>query len=215
MSYIPAPSKIPDWLTKRIRDEGGVTHDGRPAFRVVWSNDRMMVAAGKWNKFDSSGNVIGSTIESRQVPKYVEAPSRWIFEQFCPPTMDESEWEEQFTKRIDGITVETLGPYPAEGDYECLKVLQTPCPCEGNCTDPLRHNAYVPLTSTIMDAMIHVAKVNKEIPKKDRLEYRVKQREKEEQAKDTRLTQAIRSIGRPKWALNPHVVLSEMKGRKQ
>jgi hypothetical protein len=213
--YIPAPSKIPDWMTKRIRDEGGVIEDGRPAFRVVWSNDRMAMVGGKWNKFDGSGNITGSTIETRLMPKYVQAPNRWIVEQYVPPEMDEEQWIALTVKNIDGLMIETLGPYMPNGDYELLKILQTPCRCEANCEDPLRHNAYVPLTSTIMDAIIHVARINKQIPKQDRLAYQKRKREREEAAKENRLDSAISSISRPKWALNPHVVLSEMKERKQ
>lgn len=201
-------------MVKRIRDDGGII-EGKPAFRVIWGNDRLVPITGKWNKFDGSGNIIGSVVETRMVPKYLEAINRWAVEQWVPPDITEEQWAALTVKNIDGVMVETCGPYPANGDYECLKVLQTPCPCVGNCADPLRHKSYVPLTSTIMDAIIHVARVNKHIPKKDRVAYAQQQRADAERAKDARLDSAIKSIGRPGWARNPHVVLSEMKVRKQ
>ena len=215
MRYVPPPQSVPEWLIDRIRRYGGVNDMGQPNFRIVWGNDRIAPVGGKWQKLDEHGTPCGYRVETQMVPKYAEGINRWILEMWQPPPMSEEEWHAHFTQNIDGIFIETLGPYPANGDYELVKVLETPCTCKGNCTDQNRHHRFVPLTATICDALIHVATVNKHIPVKDRMEYRRKQREREDAAKSQRLEDAIKGIGRPSWARNPHVVLSEMKARIQ
>ncbi len=183
----------------------------KPNFRIVWGSDRMTVLGGKFSDFDNSGNKIREITEYRQMPKYPDAVDRFIVEQYTYPEMSREEWEYKFTQIIDGIPIETMGPYPEQGDYECLKVLETPCTCKDKCEQPNKHKRFVPLTATVLDAIIHVARLNKHIPAKDKVEFARRRRERQEKATDDRMMDIIKGAKRPSWAVNPHVVLSQMK----
>lgn len=203
--------QVPEWAAQRIRLEGGINELGKPNFRIVWGGSRMTVLGGKFSDFDDSGNKIREITEYRQMPKYPEAVNRFVVEQYAYPEMTRSDWEYHFTKLIDGIPIETMGPYPEQGDYECLKVLETPCNCKDKCENRNKHHRFVPLTATLLDAIIHVAKLNKHVPVKDRIEFARKRRERQAKADDDKMTEIIGKASRPSWALNPHVVLSHMK----
>lgn len=190
--------RVPEWAEKTIRDVGGVNELGKPNFRIVWGAERMTVMGGKWAEFDNSGNKTGDVVECRKVTKYPDFEDRWILEQYTYPEMTRDEWTANFTKNIDGQFIETMGPYPENGEYELLKVLEV-------------KGQFVPLTSTVLDAIIHVAKINKHIPAKDRMEFSRLRREREAKAKASHKEAILQGVRRPSWALNPHVVLSQMK----
>lgn len=147
--------------------------------------DRMTHIGGEWKHFDSSGNETGSHIGIERVPKYPDAKERYIFEMWCPPENygSERQWKESFTQLINGQFIETLGPFPREGEYELVKVIETPT-----------KRAFVPLTEAICDALVATAKLNKELPLRIRQEAARDRREREEKEKDARLIDKLNNM---------------------
>lgn len=178
---------VPVRLQKRITEIGGSAPNGLPLFRVVRGCDRLTWIGGRWNHYDNSGNVTGSHVGMERVLKYPEAKERYVFELLCPPENygDEKIWKETFTQCIDGQFLETLGPFPREGEYELVKVLETPVKKE-----------FVPLTESICNVLVEVAKLNMELPAKIKLEAARRRREAEEQARVAKQADMINEMER-------------------
>ena len=190
--------QVPERLQKRIEKMGGKAPDGQPLFRVVRGHDRMTVMGGRWKKHDPSGNITGEFIGTQVVPKYADALERYVFEMLCPPENygTPEQWEEQFTQMIDGQRIETLGPYPRHGEYELVKVIETPT-----------KRAFVPLTEAICDALVTTAKLNRDLPAQVKVEAKREQDRRNEAQRVAKQVDMINSFERPDWARNPHVVL--------
>lgn len=195
---------VPVRLQKRISEIGGLNPHGQPLFRVVRGSDRMTWIGGAWRDHDSNGNFLREVVETRQVPKYPDALERYVFEGWMPPENygTEQEWKENFTKIIAGQFVEELGEYPRHGEYELIKVIETP-----------KAKAFVPLTEAICDALVTTAKANRELSVNVKMEFIRRRNEREAEAKETRLIDAIEGMSRPDWAINgkPHIVVPDMK----
>ncbi len=129
----PAPRELERQLLLR----GGRNHFGEPNFRVVWASGRLEWQGGRWNDFDRHGNRIRSVVAVRRVPRY-EPFEGWVVEKWLPPEAygSRESWRRQFTQAMDGVVVETMGPYPSRGDYEEIFRLARP------------------LTPTVCDAMV-------------------------------------------------------------
>lgn len=152
---------------------------------------------GAWKDYDANGNFLRETVEVREVPKYPEALERYVFECWMPPENygSEREWELLFTQWIDGQRIETLGPYPRHGEYELLKVIETP-----------KTKQFVPLTDTICEALVTTAKLNRDLPQKVKLEWIRRRNEREEAAKEQRLIDRIDEMA-PAFEGKPSVVV--------
>lgn len=195
---------VPIRLQKRITELGGLNPHGQPLFRVMRGADRMTLIGGAWKDYDNNGNFLRETVEVRNVPKYPDALERYIFEGWMPPENygTEQEWKEQFTRIIGGNVIEELGPYPRHGEYELIRVVETP-----------KAKAFVPLTEAICDALVTTAVANRELPLKVKMEFIRRRNEKEEAAKEQRLIDKIEGMSRPDWAIDgkPHIVVPDMK----
>jgi hypothetical protein len=190
--------EVPDKLQYRITRLGGRSPDGQPLFRMVRGCDRMTWMGGRWMIYDEHHNLTGEWIGEKQVPKHADAIERYIFEMWCPPENygTPEEWESQFSLMFDGQKVRTLGPFPYQGEYELVKVLETPT-----------RRLFVPLTEAICDAAVNTAVLNKELPAQIRVEAARKQREREERARVTRQIDMIENMMQPKDFAQPHVVM--------
>jgi len=198
---------VPVRLQKRITEMGGKADNGFPLFRIVRGCDRFTHIGGKWNDFDkNSGALIRSVVEVRHVPKYPEAMERYIFEALCPPENygTEREWNQMFTEWIDGQRIETLGPYPREGEYELVKVLETPTTRQ-----------FVPLTDTICDALVTTAKLNKELPARIKYEAAQERRKREEEAKEQRMIDKINDLAPADFTTKPYIIHPGLKQEKK
>lgn len=182
---------------------GGKADNGLPLFRIVRGSDRTTFIGGAWKDYDKSGNFIREVVEVREVLKYPDAKERYIFEALIPPENygSEREWEMMFTEWIQGVRIETLGAFPRQGEYELVKVLETP-----------KTKQFVPLTEAICDALVTTAKLNKELPQRVKYEAARERREREEKEKDQRLIDRIEDMGRPNWAQEgkPHVIVPDI-----
>ena len=152
---------------------------------------------GAWKKYDDSGNLIGEVVEEKLVTKYGNSENCWIFECWCPPENYGSaiDWDTNFTKLIEGKWIKTLGPYPHNGEYELLKALVTP------------KGFAVPLTGTIVEALVAVAKQNRDLPKRIRMEAFRDAQKKEEKAKEQRQIAIIENLARPSWAKDDSYII--------
>lgn len=181
----------PESLVQRIRDLGGINAHGEPNFRIIWGWKRLAWHGGKFHDRDGSGNLLGVRIETRLEPKY-SPPNRWYFEAWLPAEAygTPESWDKETVEWIDGVRVETLGPFPRKGDYEQVMVLQTPlrggcktrgaCYC-GGCLE------FAPLTETAAMAILDAVKMSRTLPgvmKRLAREERQKQaaKEREERA---------------------------------
>lgn len=184
MNLITHP--IPDYIESRITSRGGKAPNGLPLFRVIWGADRLTVIGGEWKSFDSNGNETGSAVEEKLTTKYCNAENRYVLEMWCPPENygTRQAWKSDHTRMVNGVLINELGPYPENGEYELVMVIETP-----------NKRAFVPLTATIVDAMVAVAIRNKHLPHAIRMEaFRDSQRRQEEQ-KDQRLVDRIAAMG--------------------
>jgi len=174
---------IPFRLQKRIREIGGLAPNGKPLFRVMRGCDRMTWIGG----------------EERL--KYPEAKERYVFEMLCPPENYDSPeiWEQNFTIYLNGKRIELLGPFPREGEYELVRVIETPTT-----------KAFVPLTETICDALVATAKLNRELPERIKREAAQQRREKEEAARQQRLVDRINDMSVSQVMRQPHIVVPDM-----
>lgn len=188
-------------LVRRVTEKGGKAENGLPLFRIMRGCDRFTWIGGKWNHFDDSGNVTGSHIGVQNVLKYPEAKDRYILEVLCPAENYGSEavWETMFTEYIDGIRVETLGPFPREGEYEIVRVIEREYKDSKGVT---WKKEFVPLTATLCDAIVDTAVRNKDLPERIRKEAKRKIWEDQKREEDQRLEDKFIAIEekRPTWA---------------
>lgn len=193
---------VPHRLSKRVTEIGGKAPNGLPLFRVMRSCDRMTWIGGKWKRYDEHGNYLSDWVGMQEVPKYPQAKDRYIFEILCPPENygSPAEWELAFTEYIDGTKIETLGPFPREGEYELIKVIETPA-----------KKAFVPLTEAICDAVIATAKLNMDLPERIRREAIKDKREREEKARIAKQIDMINDICVSPTMRNPHVIVPNME----
>lgn len=194
---------VPVRLQKRITEIGGLNEHGQPLFRVVRGCDRLTRIGGAWRDYDANGNFLREVVEVREVLKYPEALERYVFEAWMPPENygTEREWRENYTKIIAGKIIEELGEYPRHGEYELVRVVETPTA-----------KAFVPLTEAICDALVTTAKANRNLSINVKYEYIRRRREKEEEAKEQRLIDAIEGMLLPKFAQDgkPHIVVPDV-----
>lgn len=99
---------------------GGLNRFGDPNFRLVWGWSRYAWIGGKF-EIDLNGercSYVGEALE----PKYTAALNMWHLEGWVPPEKFPARelWDIEFTKRIDGVWVRQLGPYPERGEYESI-----------------------------------------------------------------------------------------------
>lgn len=184
------PQEVPQHLVDRITERGGLAN-GKPLFRVVWGPDLMEVRGQIWKDRDEHGNIIREVAEYRSAPRYDR--ERWVFEMWTPPAMSEEEWCFQYTEFFDGIPLLKL-PYPGHGDYECVKVIETPS------------GAFVPLTSTICDCLVYTAIQNRELPHRRRMEYIKQRRARKEEEKDQKVMDILADRLGP-FGSAPHVTV--------
>lgn len=79
------------WLQKPSVDGlRGTTQDGRPKFRVVWSEDVFEVQPGPHGIFTESGLFIKEITTPMKVPKYagIGVENQWVMERFTPMPRD-------------------------------------------------------------------------------------------------------------------------------
>jgi hypothetical protein len=126
----------PKGVVRELELAGGVNPYGEPMFRVVWGWDRIVPIHGEWQEFeqclatltDKLTGVVGSrivtrlkrsVIETRHVPKYLPA-NCWHLEMWRPASEygTREDWEKLGEEVLDGMTVNTSGPYPERGEYE-------------------------------------------------------------------------------------------------
>lgn len=105
-------------------------------FRVVWGYDRIVPIHGEWQDFEQfvakltdkkTGytesrhftKLVRSVIETRHVPKYLPG-NCWHLEMWRPASEygTPEQWRKQGEEVLQGLTVDTSGPYPYEGEYE-------------------------------------------------------------------------------------------------
>ncbi len=73
-------------INKILADSFGSTLDGKPFFRLVWSDSEFEFRKGTYNEF--YGQIFLRKIEGvRNVPKYNYIHQRWILERWSPPWM--------------------------------------------------------------------------------------------------------------------------------
>jgi hypothetical protein len=128
--------KCPAHIAKELELAGGKNPFGEPIFRVVWGYDRIVPIHGEWQEFEQfvatltdkktgysesrlCTRLVRSVIETRMVPKYLPG-NCWHLEMWRPAEEYGSpeDWRKQGEEVIQGLTVDTSGPYPERGEYE-------------------------------------------------------------------------------------------------
>jgi hypothetical protein len=126
----------PPEVVEELRLAGGNNRFGEPNFRVVWGYDRIVPMHGRWENWQTYLGTLtdkytghketrqfvkleSSVIETRLVPKYLPG-NCWHLEMWRPPEEygTREEWAKLGEEVIDGLTIDTSGPYPDRGEYE-------------------------------------------------------------------------------------------------
>lgn len=196
---------LPAWLVKRVTDYGGLAPGGTPNFRIIWSQDRTCLVGGEWTDRDNSGNVIRRVVEMRRVPKYPQVLNRWLFEMWAAPEEFGSpeEWYRNTTQWVGGHPVPVLGPYPSEGEYELVKVLETP---RRVVNGQIVGGEFVPLTATICDAIIASAQASRHVPRARKLESLAEIRQREQERQENNWKDRLKELATA-FDGNPHVIV--------
>jgi len=202
---------VPEALAERIRAKGGLNPHGEPNFRIIWGWKRLAWHGGKFYDRDDSGNCIREVVELRQTPKYLP-PNRWYFEMWVPAeyfAADEADWKVKTLDIIDGVPIETLGPFPRNGDYEAVSVLQTPlagecaknmvCSC-GNCLQ------FAPLTATVVDALMAAIHASRHIPHAMKMAASRARREHQDRVAAEERKDIVTDLQRP-FGQRPYIVV--------
>lgn len=128
--------QCPSHVAEDLKLAGGLNRFGEPNFRIVWGWDRMVPMTGEWQEWEqlrgkltdrSTGisqtkdfiKLVRSVVETRTVPKYLPA-NCWHLEKWCPPEDygTPEAWGKLGEEVVQGMTVDTAGPFPARGEYE-------------------------------------------------------------------------------------------------
>ena len=158
--------ETPQWLADKLTELGGKNPHGQPNFRVMWGSSRLAWQGGVFHERDAEGNLLRVQVTHKLTPKYPDALNRWICEMWVPPEVfgTPESWEQETVEWREGQRIETLGPFPRQGEYEIVFVLQTPmtgrcarrkfCEC-GKCL------AYVPLTEAAAVSVLQMVTMSR------------------------------------------------------
>lgn len=106
--------EVPKDIQARLTQLGGKNRFDEPNYRIVWGPSRLHWIGGKFEAAEFGLAHIGTHL----APKY--GSDQWVLERWMSPEFygGKEEWKRAFTKRIDGVEIDVLGPYPSRGDYE-------------------------------------------------------------------------------------------------
>lgn len=74
-----AKEKFPE-IEKWLNEQG--QNNGRPLYRLVWSDSEFEHRYGTFNDFSAGGLFLRQTTETRLTPKYSYIQERWVLEKF-------------------------------------------------------------------------------------------------------------------------------------
>lgn len=202
--------ETPKWLQDKITEAGGLNPHGKPNFRVIWGGDRLAWHGGEMTERDASGNVLRTVVTCRLERAYPEFADRWLFECWLPPeaygTLET--WERDTVEWVRGQRIETLGPFPRQGDYDLCMVLQTPlrgkCARQGGCTCGTC-GAFIPLTEAAALGILRAALATRDLPRSLRTLARAEAEERRRQAAEDKII-AEQEDRRPAFP-EPHVTV--------
>lgn len=138
---------VPRATQRFLKMYGGTNPMGKPNWRVLVAADRMVKESGVYRDWDPNlstaergglnfspnAEVVGMNFqryenkpirvvtEMREVQRYPHIEG-WCLEKWFPASAYGSRDEWHSFKAVDGVTP-MLGPYPEDGDYECLFIL--------------------------------------------------------------------------------------------
>lgn len=192
--------ECPAHITEALRVAGGENCFGDPNFRVVWGWNRIVPIHGEWEEWEQCvatlrdkltgytesrqvTRLVRSVIETRHVPKYLPA-NCWHLEMWRPPEEYGSpeEWHKMGEEVIQGLTIDTSGPYPTRGEYEL---------CYPLTSDGSSHGIPVMLVADVVAEIVQMIKVGRE-----RFNYQQRRAaiEQRERLKEEGLTKRMRDM---------------------
>jgi hypothetical protein len=72
-------------INRRLEDRFGRFEDGRPKWRVVWSEDQIESRYGTYDRYSEHGVYLGQETGWREVPKYRQwMPNQYVLENLIP-----------------------------------------------------------------------------------------------------------------------------------
>lgn len=128
-----------------------------------------------------------------KIIKYPHTEDRYVFEMLMFCELSPEQWRDQFTVYLDGKKTEILGPYPENGEYELVKVIEKVRVHAR--TKQVISKEFAPLTATLCDALVETAILNRNLTAKHKHEAAQERRAKEEAEKEQRLIDKIDEMG--------------------
>ena len=207
-SYAPPPigekgyAEPPEWANELLLSIGGPNPFGKPYFRLVWSNSRMELVGGEFDKYlGDTGVWTGlAVIDPTPMPKYWTHPDRYIVECWRPAetyAISEEQWYRVTSEFHQGRWIPVLGPFPAEGDYEPAWILED---AKGNFLAP---------TEAVMYEIVQRIKASRERFSSWQRKEAIQQREIRKQKEEQSLVNSIVKDAASGFAGNSEVVLTD------
>lgn len=213
--------ECPESVARELEIAGGLNRYGKPNFRLVWGWNRIVPMSGEWQEFEHMAATLTdkltghtetrtfirlkeSKIETRQVPKYLPA-NCWHLEKWCPPEQygTPETWRKAGEEVIAGMTIDTAGEFPRQGEYEL---------CYPLTTDGTVNGQPIPL---VPDVVIEIAQMVRRageisIPALQRRNA-IEQRIKREEEGFTRKAIDILKDGMRPFCSEPFVTVPDLK----
>ena len=163
--------KCPAHVARELELAGGTNPYGEPMFRCVWGYDRIVPITGEWQEFEQFAATLTdkltgysevrhftklkrSVIETRLVPKYLPG-NCWHLEMWRPAEEYGSpeEWKKLGEEVLEGMTLDTSGPYPERGEYEL---------CYPLTHDGTSHGDPIPLVGEVVAEIVAMIRAGRE-----------------------------------------------------
>lgn len=211
---------VPKHVARALKLAGGLNPFGKPMFRVIWGWNRIVPITGNWQEFEQfvatlTDKVTGykesrlvtklvrEVVETRECPKYLPA-NCWHLEMWRPPSEYGSpdQWRKQGEEVLQGMTVDTAGEFPHQGEYEL---------CYPLTHDGTSHGQPIELYADVVSEIVEMIKAGQERFTFQQRKAAIEQRERLKEEGLMKRTMAILKDGMRPYAGEAFVTVPEVK----
>jgi hypothetical protein len=210
----------PKHVTRELTLAGGLNPYGKPMFRVTWGYNRIVPFTGNWQEFEQvvctlTDKVTGysesrlvtklvrEVVETRMLPKYLPA-NAWHLEMWRPAAEYgyPEDWRKAGQEVLQGMTIDTAGPYPEQGEYEL---------CYPITHDGTSHGQPIELYADVVAELVRMIQYGKQQFTFLQRKAAIEQRERKKEEGFMERTMAILKDGMPAFAGEPMISVPDRK----